>query len=164
MKRCVFITLLYVLSGSATRAGGAFQTLDKAGFYSVMASGRLAAVDSELSVLSTATMKEKQAYEGALLMRKAGLLGRAKEKLATFRAGAVKLEGSLARDTGNAEYHFLRLMIQEHAPAVVHYNKDKETDSRAVIRAFPALPPVVQKAIRNYCSHSRILQETKLNG
>lgn len=141
-----------------------FQSFDKAGFYSVMASGKIAAVDSELAIVEAATVAEKEAYEGALLMRKAGLLRWPREKLVTFRSGAVKLERSLARDSANVEYHFLRLMIQEQAPAVVHYNKDRERDSRMVIRAFPRLPPVLQNAIRNYCPYSRMLQESKLNG
>ncbi|HLI94228.1 MAG TPA: hypothetical protein VKU83_11480 [Puia sp.] len=164
MKRSLIIACISILSGTAIGAAPAFQSFDKARFYSVMASGKIGAVDSELSIVAVATVAEKEAYEGALLMRKAGLLSGPREKLVTFRSGAVKLERSLARDSANAEYHFLRLMIQEHAPAIVHYNKDKERDSRVVIRAFPRLPPVLQNAIRDYWPYSRTLQETKLNG
>lgn len=163
MKRCVLFSLLLVLSG-AVIAGSAFQTFDRAGLYSAMASGKLGEINAELSVVQASTVKEKDAYEGALLMRKAGLLSRPKEKLATFKSGYVKLEGAMARDSTDIEYRFLRLMIQEHAPRVVHYNKDQQKDSREIIRSFPTLSPVLQKAILNYCPYSKLLHEKALNG
>lgn len=155
MKRCVLFTLLSVLSG--------FQNVDKAGLYSAMASGKLEAIDQELTVVKASAVREREAYEGALLMRKAGLLSRPKEKLATFKSGYIKMESAIAGDTGNIEYRFLRLMIQEHAPKIVHYDKDQEKDSREIIRSFPALSPVLQKAILNYCPHSKLLHQKELN-
>ena len=65
---------------------------------------------------------------------------------------------------GNIEYHFLRLMIQEHAPKAVHYDKDQVKDSQDIIRSFPTLSPVLQKAILDYCPHSKLLHERYLNG
>ena len=164
MKRSIVFTLVCALSGSAIIARSSLQTFDKAGFYAVIASGKLEEIDKELTLVTAAAIKEREAYEGALLMRKAGLLSRAKEKLATFKSGYGKMESSISIDSGNAEYHFLRLIIQEHAPKVVHYDKDREKDSRIVIRAFPTLSPVLQKAIRDYCPHSKLLHETELNG
>jgi len=164
MKRCVSIILLCVLSGLAAPARSRFQTFDKAGFYAAMASGQLEEINQELSAVAASSVKEKEAYQGALLMRKAGLLSRAKEKLAIFKSGCIEMESSIARDTGNIEYHFLRLMIQEHAPRVVHYDKDQEKDSQDIIRSFPSLSPVLQNAIRNYCPHSKLLHEKMLNG
>jgi hypothetical protein len=164
MKRQALFTLLFFLSNSPVSARPTFQTFDKAGFYSAMASGRLEEINHELSVVGASTVKEKEAYEGALLMRKAGLLSHPKEKLATFKSGYVKMESSMTKDSGNIEYHFLRLMIQEHAPKVVHYDKDQEKDSRNIIRSFPSLSPVLQKAILNYCPHSKLLHERDLNG
>jgi hypothetical protein len=156
MKRCVLFTLLCVQLGS--------QSFDKAGFYSAMASGSLEEIDQELTIVKVATVREREAYEGALLMRKAGLLSRAKEKLTTFRSGAIKLETSMAKDSGNIEYHFLRLMIQEQAPKVVHYNKNQEQDSQLIIRSFPTASPVLRKAILEYCPHSKLLHQKELNG
>jgi hypothetical protein len=164
MKRSVFFTLLCILSGSAVAAGPFFQPFDKASIYSALASGSLSKIDSELSVVAGGPGGETDAYTGALLMRKAGLLRRPKEKLSTFRSGATRLERALARDSTNAEYHFLRLMIQEHAPKVLHYDRNRDKDSQIVVRAFPTLLPVLQKAIRNYCAHSRLIHERDLNG
>ncbi|HET6254189.1 MAG TPA: hypothetical protein VFE32_08950 [Puia sp.] len=164
MKRIVLFILLCALTGSAFSARSHFQTFDKPGFYSAMASGDLQQIDRELAIVTSSAIKEKEAYEGALLMRKAGLLSRAKEKLATFKSGYIKMETSMAKDSGNIEYHFLRLMIQEHAPKVVHYDKDQKKDSQDIIRTFPTLSPVLQKAILDYCPHSKLLHQRELNG
>ncbi|HXD77022.1 MAG TPA: hypothetical protein VN616_04400 [Puia sp.] len=185
MKRSLLFTLFFALTGSALPARDLFRVpstgagnrpgsytipgtgipaFDRGAFYAAMESGNLARIDSELSVVATLTTKDREAYEGALLMRKAGLLSRAKEKLATFRSGAMKLERCLARDSANAEFHFLRLIIQEHAPKILRYNKDRESDSRIVILAYPNLPPSLQKAVRDYCPHSRFIHESDLNG
>jgi hypothetical protein len=76
----------------------------------------------------------------------------------------MKLETALAKDSSNGEYHFLRLIIQEHAPAVVHYHNDEEKDSEFIYRVFKTLPPVVQKAILDYSQHSNRLHAKELNG
>lgn len=164
----LFISLAFIFKpGPIFKAGkmpGAQQIFDKSGYYHVIASGDLAAIDSELVVLNHASTREKEAYEGALQMKKAGLLRRPKEKLAVFRSGATKLERAIAADSSNGEYHFLRLIIQEHAPAIVHYHNDEEKDSAFIYRVFKTLPPVVQKAIRDYCPHSKRLHAKDLNG
>jgi hypothetical protein len=164
MKRRVLFTLLILLSGLAMRARPLFQGFDRAGVYVLLASGNIDGIDSELVVLQAAPIKEKEAYQGALLMKKAGLLARPKDKLATFKSGYKKLESALIKDSGNVEYHFLRLMIQEHAPKVVHYDKDRESDSQEVIRSFSILSPVLQKAVLDYCKHSKLLYGKNLNG
>jgi hypothetical protein len=164
MKRHILFTLLSILSISPAPARPAFQTFDKAGFYSVMASGKLDEINTELSMVGASSIKEREAYEGVLLMRKAGLLKRPNEKLAAFRSGYIRMERSMKKDSGNIEYHFLRLMIQEHAPKVVHYDKDQVKDSQDIIRSFPTLSPILQKAILDYCPHSKLLHERNLNG
>ena len=164
MNRIVLFTLLCALSGSAFSARPLLQTFDRAAFYVAISSGNLETIDKELTVVQTSEAAGKEAYEGALLMRKAGLLNRAKEKLATFKSGYIKLERSIAVDSNNTEYRFLRLIIQEHAPKVVHYDKDRGKDSKAIIQSFSELSPALQKAILNYCPHSKLLHEKELKG
>jgi hypothetical protein len=157
------IFISFVLFSKVGKAGE-WQGFNKAGYYIVMASGNLGAVDSVLSLLEQGVFKDQMAYEGALLMRKAGLLKRSREKLAVFREGAQMLEIALAKDSSNGEYHFLRLIIQENAPGVVHYNKEVEKDCQFVYRSFKLLSPVVQKAILDYSKHSKKLRAKELNG
>jgi len=144
-------------------SGPLFQNLDKANFYAVMASGKLREINEELALIGSSSIKEKEAYEGALLMRKAGLPIPPHEKLASFKTGYHKLESALANDSSNGEYHFLRLMIQEHVPKFVHYDKDRTKDSQDVYHSFRNLPPAVQKAILDYCRHSKLLHSNELN-
>jgi hypothetical protein len=158
------IFISFILISKAGKCVDVSQPFDKANYYSIMASGNLADVNAGLVLLQQLPATEKDAYEGALLMRKAGLLRQPKEKLSFFRSGARKLETALAKDSSNAEYHFLRLIIQEHAPAVVHYNRNMKQDSQIVYDAYKRFSPVVQKAIMDYSKHSKFLREKELNG
>jgi hypothetical protein len=133
------------------------QSFDKSAFYTIIASGNLEAVNGKLNLLANASFPEKQAYEGALLMRKAGLLTIPAEKLRSFKSGRIKLESALLKDSANGEYHFLRLIIQEHAPGIVRYSKDLQKDGFFIRRIFKDLSPPVQKAILDYCKHSKTL-------
>lgn len=135
------------------------QKFDKAGFYEVMKSGDAAAVDNEISALSDAPAKEKDGYEGALLMKKAGLAKRPGERLRLFKAGRIKMETALMADNANTEFHFLRLAIEEHAPKIVKYHSDIEKDKALVLNNFKNLPPAVQHAILDYCKNSKVLHK-----
>jgi hypothetical protein len=163
MKLLIFFTHFSLLTGVTEWSEPLFQTLDKSNFYSVMASARLREINEELTLIASSSIKEKEAYEGALLMRKAGLLIPPHEKLSSFKTGYHKLEAALAKDSSNGEYHFLRLIIQEHVPKFVHYDKDRVTDSQDVYRAYRNLPPAVQTAILDYSRHSKLLHAKELN-
>ena len=154
----IFINLLLLLSfitvtGNSQKAG-----FDKSAFYSAMATDDLNQVNAQLSVLKNASLSEKDAYEGALLMKKAGLLTKAKEKLSLFKAGRLKLEASIKKDNTNTEFNFLRLIIQEHAPKIVNYRADIESDISIIRANYKALPPVVQQAISDYSKKSKVLK------
>ncbi len=138
------------------------QEFDRDAFYAAMASESLDQVNAELTVLRSSSVKEKEAYEGALLMKKAGLLKIPTEKLKAFKAGRMKLDPALAADADNVEYHFLRLMIQEHAPRLVKYYKDIETDKEYIHKGYRSLSPVIQKAILDYTKASKVLQRDDL--
>ncbi|MBC8033795.1 MAG: hypothetical protein H7Y03_06595 [Chitinophagaceae bacterium] len=137
-------------------------SFSKAAFYSVMASGSADSVTYQLRVLKDAVIAGKEAYEGALLMKKAGLIPNARNKLNLFKEGRRKLEASLGRDTTNTELRFLRLMIQENAPGVVHYNKELDRDSKFIIKHFGGLPQAVQKVVINYSKRSKVLSAALL--
>ncbi|MEO8884557.1 MAG: hypothetical protein ABI367_00745 [Mucilaginibacter sp.] len=131
---------------------------DKAQFYEVIKTGNKESIDEELDLVTASDIAEKNGYEGFLLMRKAGLVTRPAEKLKLFKAGRIKLETALLNDADNAEYHFLRLIIQEKAPKIVKYNKDLEADRQIITKAYKTLPPVVQHAIADYAKNSKALK------
>jgi hypothetical protein len=167
MKSVIIFAWLAILSVRA--AGGELsarvvagarirQDFDRSAFYSVMASGDIERINRELNLAGASSVMEKEAYEGALLMKKAGLVAIPAEKLKFFKAGRIKLETSLIKDSTNGEYHFLRLTIQEHAPRIVKYAADLEKDSQYIHKTFKNLSPVVQQAIIDYSKHSKTLR------
>jgi hypothetical protein len=91
-------------------------------------------------------------------MKKAGLVAKAGEKISLFKAGRVKLEAAIKKDKGNAEFSFLRLIIQEHAPKIVEYRDNIDTDVSTIRSNFKTLAPVVQRAINDYTKKSKVLK------
>ena len=138
------------------------QNFDKQVFYGVMAEGKLDDINKELDLLNSATVNEKEAYEGALMMRKSGLLKVAGEKLKFFKKGRIKLETALLHDNDNCEYHFLRLTIQEHAPKLVKYRAELESDKQFIVKVFKSLPSDIQEIIRDYSKNSKVLNRQDL--
>ena len=149
--------VLMLLCLTMVRASAIPSGQDKAGFYRAMASNSLEAVDLALAEVRQTDIPEKTAYEGALLMKKAGLTRKSKEKMKLFKAGHAKLESAIKNDNEVVEYHFIRLMIQENAPKVVRYKGDLKKDAELVTESFKTLAPVVQQAIRDYSKTSSVL-------
>lgn len=141
------------MQGNSQKAG-----FDKSAFYDVMASDNLDKINAQLNVIKEITISEKGAYEGALLMKKAGLITKAKDKLSLFKSGRLKLETSLKKDNKNIEFYFLRLIIQEHAPKIVNYRTELENDSLLIRTNYKTLPQVVQQAIIEYSRKSKVLK------
>jgi hypothetical protein len=160
MKRKVFGILFLLLFGVLIDAVA--QRAEKGAFYRAMASGSLDEIDHELDVLKATSFNDKEGYEGAMLMRKAGLLKKAKEKLAVFKEGRIKLETALLNHSSSAELHFLRLSIEEHAPKVVKYRANIAEDKEIVLRSFKNLAPEVQHAIMEYSKTSKVLTEDEI--
>ncbi|MBB3054050.1 hypothetical protein [Mucilaginibacter gotjawali] len=133
------------------------QKFEKSVFYNVMASGDLDAVNNEINIVQDEQTSHKEGYEGALLMKKAGLLAKPKLRLKFFKEGRIKLETALLADNENTEFHFLRLAIEEHAPKIVKYHADIESDKLIIQKNFKGLSPVVQHAILDYCKNSKVL-------
>ena len=157
MKLNIIFAMIFILAGAEVQGIEWKQIFDRPAFYSIMASGNVEDLNAELLLLNSTSISEKKAYEGALLMRKAGLLKKASEKLQFFKQGRIKLETSLLKDSVNGEYHFLRLSIQEHAPEIVKYRTELEADKQYIIKTFKNLLPAVQQAIIEYSKNSIIL-------
>jgi len=159
MRRLIFFLSICFFGASLATAKPLQEKFDKAAFYSVMKSGDMAAIENEMELVKALPAKEQTGYEGALLMKKADLLKRPKERLKYFKQGRIKLETALMNDDDNIEFHFLRLAIEEHAPRIVKYRADIPKDKELVIKNFKDLPPAVQHAILDYCSRSKVLHK-----
>ena len=163
MRVKVIFALLFMLACGVVFGAGLQQKFEKAAFYSIMDSGKLDDVDKELDLFSAYSFNGKDGYEGALLMKKAGMLSRPAEKLKFFKAGRIKLETALLNDKDNAEFHFLRFAIQEHSPKIVKYRNELDADKQFVIKSYKNLPPVVQHAIIDYTKNSKLLHAQDFN-
>jgi hypothetical protein len=162
MQLTLIVAFLSLVIGPVPRPGRNSQDFDRSAFYTAMASGDLRGLNQELDVVGHASIPEKRAYEGALLMRKAGELKIPGDKLRFFRLGRIKLESALSKDPWNGEYHFLRLTIQEHAPHILKYYKELDIDRQAIRDTFKSLNPVAQQAIIDYSKTSKTLHPEDL--
>lgn len=163
MMKFKLVFLSFIIFAGATVFGrNTGQGFDKQAYYAVLKSGKTDDVNQQLDALSSSSVSEKEAYEGALLMRKAGLVKVPGEKLKLFKKGRIKLETALLKDADNGEYHFLRLIIQENAPKIVKYKANLETDKQIIIKAYKNLPSAVQHAIMDYSKSSKILHPQDL--
>jgi hypothetical protein len=159
-----FLVLLICLSPALLVSGKPLQSaFDRSELYAAMASNNMKDLDDALAALQQSNLPEKYAYEGALLMKKSGLLTRAKDKLKLFKSGREKLEAAIRANGENVEYHFLRLMIQENAPNIVRYRNNIESDSQLVAAAYKKLHPEIRKAVRDYSKTSKVLNKLILN-
>lgn len=141
------------------QAGFAQQT-DRKSFYAALSSADLATINQELAVVGKGDPTVQLAFEGALMMKKAGLLKGPGKKLQEFKAGKEKLETALQDDPNNTEFRFLRLMIQENAPKILGYYKDLEQDHEHLRKNFKSLSSPVQQTVLNYTKKSKILKST----
>ena len=153
----VTLNLLFLLLFSVVQANSR-NGIDRAVFYKVLASGNAAEIEAQLTIVRESTVNEKNAYEGTLLMKKAQVVGKPKDKLSFFKAGRSKLETSISADKDNTEYRFLRLIIQEHAPKIVKYRKNLDEDIELIRSKFKNLTPEIQQIITDYSKKSSILK------
>jgi hypothetical protein len=154
--KAIFTAVLLMSIGFA-KPGYAQQKFEKAAFYAVMDTGDVTALNNQIEIVKASSLSNKEGYEGALLMRKAGKVRGPKKKLGFFKEGRIKLETAILADTDNTEFRFLRLAIEENAPKIVKYRNDIEKDKLVIQKNFKTLPQSVQHAIINYCKKSKVL-------
>jgi hypothetical protein len=132
--------------------------IDRPAFYKAMEENNRGLVNEQLKVLDSAPETERQAFMGAMLMKKAGFRAPPPIKLRTFKSGHKMLEAAIKQDPVNAEFRFLRLVVQEHAPDVLGYKKDIQTDTEYIRKYYKSLPDEVQRIIEDYSKKSKFLK------
>ncbi|WP_346236027.1 hypothetical protein ABDK00_017550 [Niabella insulamsoli] len=132
--------------------------VDRSAFYQAMASGSTTALSKQLEITKEAKGTDKEALQGALLMRKSKSQKTAGQKLSMFKQGHRLLEGAISKEPANVEYKFLRLMIQEHAPKIVGYYKNIAEDAKILKASYKSLSSAVQKALLAYSNTSNALK------
>jgi hypothetical protein len=127
-------------------------------FYNALYSDSLEIVENALGELdkekSTTTV---DAYKGGLTMKKSDYLKSAAKKIETFKVGHKLLESAIKKEPNNAEYRFIRLSIQEHAPKILKYNKNMEEDKVLVLKGYAKMSSKTRAYILDYAKQSIIL-------
>lgn len=129
-------------------------------FYESLAAADVDIISKEIQKQEADNSNASQAYIGALMMKKAGLLKNPVNKLKEFRSGREKLEAAISTEPDNTEFKMLRLMTQENAPSFLGYNKNLEEDGQWLRDHYKKLEPSVLKVLISYSKSSSILKPT----
>jgi hypothetical protein len=134
-------------------------TINRQAFYKAVQSDNKELVNAQLTELTSVTPKNTQdAFLGTMTMKKAGLGGSPITKLHLFKVGHKLLETAILQDPNNAEFRFLRLMIQENAPGILGYKSNEEKDSEFIRKSYKSLLPDLQHVIADYNKKSKVLK------
>src|SRR4249919_1066476 len=96
-----FLLVMGIVKEAAAQDKAAF---NKSVFYRSMAGDKSKEVEAELKLLESIDFPGKDAYMGALLMKKASFGGVPAKKLNLFKAGHKQLETAIKREEDNAEF------------------------------------------------------------
>jgi hypothetical protein len=157
MRIRAVLALSFILISPFVFARQVSPSFDRSAYYAAMSSNKIELIKDEEERLDQCTHALKDAFVGALLMKKAGLVAKSAEKISLFKEGHKKLDNAISKNAENPELRFLRLMIQENAPKVVKYRGDIEKDSTFLKRNFRQLLPEVQKVVIDYSKTSKVL-------
>ena len=115
-------------------------------------------VNAQLVELQTAPTEIRDAFTGAMLMKKAGFVAPPAIKVRLFKEGRKMLEAEIRQYPDDAEFRFLRLIIQEHAPGILGYKNDIEKDSEFIQKSYKSLPDELQQIMASYSKKSKFLK------
>jgi hypothetical protein len=152
--RYIWIWYCLLMSGSLAIAQSQFV---RSAYFQAFEQDAVTAMDEQLNATERLSGTDRDAFEGALLMRKAGLQSSPVQKLSLFKQGAQKLEAAIKAQPNNAEYRFLRLMIQENAPKILGYRDQLKQDGKMVTTRLKTLDPATRAAVQRYAAQSKYL-------
>jgi hypothetical protein len=157
MKIRLVAGLIMVVTATISQAFVPQKAFDRQQYYSTLQGDNLDKINIELNRLSKSSFSEKPAFEGAMLMKKAGVIGGAIKKLRLFKQGGRQLDAEIDQHPYNGEYRFLRLIIQEHAPGIVNYDDNIDADKKLIVSSYKKFPSELQKVISTYSNSSKAL-------
>ena len=133
--------------------------INRPAFYKALEENNKELVNAQLKELETAPPGIiRDAFMGTMLMKKAGFGAPPALRLKIFKQGRKMLETAIREKPDNAEFRFLRLIVQEHAPGALGYRNDIQGDSEYIRKSYKSLPDEVQHAIANYNKKSKYLK------
>lgn len=138
-------------------------SIDKLSFYKAFQSDAKATMESKINGLNKyGASIQKDAYLGALTMKKSQFEKTPKEKAQLFKAGKILLEKAITKAPKKVEYRFLRLAIQENTPKVLKYNTKIKEDSDMIHNSYKTLDTTVKRVVKKYAESSKNLNSQLL--
>lgn len=148
----IFILLFLFISFQSVGA------INRERYYSAFESKSLEKINKEIKLLQQHKSSVlKDAFLGAMIMKRAQFLKTPKEKVNVFKKGKELLESAIKKHPKNAEFRFLRLAIQENCPKLLKYNTNLNEDSEVITKQFTTLHSITRKHIKKYAQHSQKL-------
>jgi hypothetical protein len=145
----------YLLLLCVVISGTAFGQIDRKSIYTALSSESKQVLTNEIEKLGREKESdEKEAFLGALKMKLSGFQKTPKDKLSMFNEGKKLLEDQIKSNSDNAEFRFLRLLIQENAPKQLKYNGNIEADAAKILASYTSLPEATKNAIAKYAKKS----------
>jgi hypothetical protein len=133
-------------------------SFSKSTFFDTISDGTSTEVTAMVTTIeSLSQSNERDAYLGAIKMKRAGQLKSLADKSKMFKAGKELLETAISLDHTNVEYRFLRLIIQENAPAILGYSDCIAADAKKVKAGYKTLSESVKNAVIAYAKTSQNL-------
>jgi hypothetical protein len=140
-----------------------FTDAEKSAFYKALSSSNEATIVSYKKKLAVnLTNYDAKAYYASLVMKEAKFAISPFTKLERFNKGKDLLEAVISQNKSNAEYRFLRLMVQENAPSILGYDEAIQQDSQLINAHFNELSATIQTVVLNYSKTSKALSYSKL--
>ena len=138
-------------------------SIDKLNFYKVFESNSESLINLEIKKLRKLNPSNtKDAYLGALLMKKSKFQKNIKEKIEIFKQGKSLLEKAIQRNPKKIEYQFLRLVIQENCPKILKYNSEIKEDVETIYNSYHNLELSIKKVVKKYAQKSKNLNSKLL--
>lgn len=95
------------------------------------------------------------AYKGASIVILSRFKKEISEKSKNFKEGAKMVEFAVASDPNNIEIRMIRLSIQEKAPKIVNYNKNKKEDKEFLLDHYKKQSGNLKAHIKNFMLQSK---------
>jgi len=100
---------------------------------------------ADLSEVSKKDTKVLVAYKGATLTLMAKYAKSVKDKKTFFKEGASLIEWAVSEKPNDIEIRLVRLGVQENAPKVVKYRKNKEEDKQFLLTHYKEITSITLK-------------------
>lgn len=110
---------------------------------------------SKLANIEKDDNKTLVAYKGASIVILSRFKKEISEKSKNFKEGAKMVEFAVACDPNNIEIRMIRLSIQEKAPKIVNYNKNKKEDKEFLLDHYKKQSGNLKAHIKNFMLQSK---------